>query len=109
MSKIYEFDLNANLVLKDAILKDEVPKICRYCNKQGTVNKHGYAQSGKRRYYCVSCKRSFQGAYIYSSYKEQEYKLIDSLRDEGLSDDKIRQNYSVNALALKYSRSRLTN
>nr|WP_188619937.1 IS1 family transposase [Flavobacterium suaedae] len=45
--------------------------------------KNGRQTNGKQRYYCKSCKKSFQSTYCYKAYKLETNTLIKSLLKEG--------------------------
>ncbi|SQI40957.1 Transposase and inactivated derivatives [Leminorella richardii] len=60
---------------------------CRYCQQTEFVKKHGVARSGYQRYYCSSCRRTFQAKYIYTINKKEE----------------TQSSHEVNKQQLKYS------
>lgn len=45
--------------------------------------KNGKQTNGKQRYYCKSCKKSFQSTYCYKAYKLETNTLIKNLLKEG--------------------------
>src|SRR5450631_2145308 len=53
---------------------------CRYCNE--TCIKHGWF-SGKQRYRCCSCKKTFIKSYTYKACKHSTSKWIKNLVKEG--------------------------
>ncbi|SQI36590.1 Transposase and inactivated derivatives [Leminorella richardii] len=48
------------------MFKVKVQPPCRHCQQTQHVKRHGTARSGYQRYYCQSCKRTFQIKYIYA-------------------------------------------
>ena len=60
--------------------------LCKHCNK--TCVKNGFQTNGKQRYFCKSCKLSFQETYNYKAYKASTnksiYKLV--INSCGISD-----------------------
>ncbi|WP_415270857.1 transposase-like zinc-binding domain-containing protein [Leminorella richardii] len=42
--------------------------ICRYCSKNDAIKKYGVSYSGRQRYLCGHCNRTFQLVYA-SEYK----------------------------------------
>ncbi|MDD7804528.1 MAG: IS1-like element transposase [Endozoicomonas sp. (ex Botrylloides leachii)] len=45
----------------------EVP--CRYCSQQKSVIRYGKSKSGKQRFHCNDCCKSFQCEYCNNAYK----------------------------------------
>lgn len=55
---------------------------CKKCN--GSVVKNGKQVNGQQRYYCKSCKCSFQARYSYNAYKSNTNKHIYKLLIESV-------------------------
>lgn len=53
---------------------------CKKCISTKVV-KNGRSQSGNQRYYCKSCKRSFQTSYYYESYLVPDFQIITLLKE----------------------------
>ncbi|MDR0807338.1 MAG: hypothetical protein LBN41_11485 [Enterobacteriaceae bacterium] len=58
--------------------KVENPLICHHCQQAGRVIKHGLGRSGLQRYFCHSCKKTFQVDYYYSGH---EMRLLQQVKD----------------------------
>ncbi|MFV0547699.1 MAG: hypothetical protein ACK5M5_03130 [Limnobaculum xujianqingii] len=65
------------------------PQICLYCCEVNSVRKHGLAASGSQRYYCMSCKKTYQVKYIYQANEINIQRQITALSDEGKSNTEI--------------------
>ncbi|AWH87508.1 hypothetical protein HYN51_02370 [Limnobaculum parvum] len=63
--------------------------ICHYCGESKTVNRHGTAQNGYPRFYCKSCKTTFQTSYIYKGYEENILRQIKRMSEDGYSPERI--------------------
>jgi len=70
---------------------------CKKC--KGIAVKNGKQSNGKQRYYCKSCKLSFQRSYIYKAYKTDMNKNIYRL---------LRESVGITATARLLSISKTT-
>lgn len=71
-------------------MRDNQP-VCHLCGQFNCVRKHGFARSGFQRYYCTSCKRTFQINYIYQGNEANILRQIKILLAEGKSRMEIGQ------------------
>ncbi|CBJ82531.1 Insertion element iso-IS1N protein insA [Xenorhabdus bovienii SS-2004] len=73
---------------------------CRFCGQTTSVKKHGKGEGGHQRYYCQSCRRTFQLEYTYrachSGMKEQIVKL--AMNNAGIRDTARALHVSINAV-----------
>ena len=60
---------------------------CRYCESDDLV-KNGHSENGTQRYWCNSCKRSFQTQYSYNAWKPEVKEQIEqqTLNSSGVRD-----------------------
>ncbi|AWH87496.1 IS1/IS1595 family N-terminal zinc-binding domain-containing protein [Limnobaculum parvum] len=75
-------------------MKENLP-VCHHCSKMDCIRKHGLARSGVQRYYCTSCKRTFQVRYIYLGNETNILRQVKALLDEGKSRVEISQTLGV--------------
>lgn len=59
-----------------------VPRVCKLCNSENTVRKHGRGRSGYPRFYCSNCKKTFQLNYVYNAYKQEKPSETDKDKDK---------------------------
>ncbi|PHI28831.1 hypothetical protein [Budvicia aquatica] len=64
--------------------------ICHHCNQTRSVRKHGKGRStGTQRYYCQSCKKTFQTKYIYKGNEAQIARQVTRLISQGNTPEMI--------------------
>ena len=68
-------------------MKQYIKIICRYWSSEDLM-KNGHSKSGKQRYFCKSCHRSFQLDYRYNAWKKgvKEQILTQSMNSSGIRD-----------------------
>jgi transposase-like protein len=66
----------------------------------GSVRKHGIAPSGLQRYFCISCKRTFQVSYIYPQHETHIIQQVKSLLDDAKSRDDISKILGIEPKAI---------
>ncbi len=74
----------------------DIKLCCHYCEKQGSVRKHGKSRAGIPRYRCNACGRTFQTRYIYPGNEVDIYPLIQARLNEGLSHSDIANQLGIN-------------
>ncbi|AKJ42408.1 IS1/IS1595 family N-terminal zinc-binding domain-containing protein [Pragia fontium] len=57
--------------------------VCHHCSRMDSVRKHGLARSGIQRYYCISCRKTFQVHYIYQGNESNILRQVKTFLDEG--------------------------
>ncbi|MBK5143701.1 IS1 family transposase [Budviciaceae bacterium BWR-B9] len=75
-------------------MKKDTP-ICHYCGRADRIKRHGIGRTGRQRYYCAECKKTFQTYYIYKG-KEQNIALqIERLLAENYTPERISNEMQV--------------
>ncbi|MBP9643203.1 MAG: IS1 family transposase [Budvicia sp.] len=74
-------------------MKGNLP-VCHLCG-ENSVRKHGLARSGFQRYYCTSCKKTFQVRYIYLGHETNIFRQVKALLQEGKSRVDISRQLGV--------------
>ena len=74
-------------------MKENLP-VCHLCG-ENSVRKHGLARSGVQRYYCTSCKKTFQVRYIYLGNETNIFRQVKALLQEGKSRVDISRQLGV--------------
>jgi insertion element IS1 protein InsB len=73
-------------MIEDVLRVSESMVVNQNCFKCSTQSiKNGKSQSGKQRYYCKGCRRSFQMSYLYRACGDRMTNKIISLTREGCS------------------------
>ncbi len=62
--------------------------VCRYCGEKEPVRKHGKGKTGAPRYFCQSCKKTFQRDYRYNGHKPGiQERIVDmAMNGSGVRD-----------------------
>lgn len=81
----------------------KMPKpICHHCNQTRRVRKHGKGRSGIQRYYCQSCKKTFQTKYIYKANEAQIAQQVTRLLSQGNTPEMIGAVLQVGLPRVRY-------
>ncbi|MBK5071768.1 IS1 family transposase [Budviciaceae bacterium CWB-B4] len=69
--------------------------MCHICGRNDSAKKYGLSKSGKQRYYCLSCGKSFQATYIYKGKELNIVAHVEKLWEKGHTVEQISTAFQV--------------